>query len=327
MGLGAAAGLVGAGLGLMSSSRQASAARGATRDQINFMRDKFDYSRNLYESLMRSNEPSRVIGQDARRSLAMMAGLPDPGPSAAPYEQMELSRLKDQLAETDRHLTLVDNPLSLTGGGVDMQHPAQGGLPLDSPLRKGPIASREVNPEYTALQEEIAALEDELAGSGSDRPEFTGPKDVTELPGYDFFRDEGLEALSASGASRGMQLSGNQMEDITRFGQGHASKFRGQLIRELQTLAGYKPSAFAVGGAAESAVRGASAIGPSIGYLGDIEAAKIGGQFSNLGAMVANWPTGGTPGGQTYTTQYPGLSGSGSGPGGINPVSAFGGDF
>ena len=313
MALGAAIGGIAGGLlGLAGADRQADALEGATKEEIEFLRDKFGYSTDLFESLMRTQEPSRVGAQNAMRSLNLMAGLPDPGPSAAVFNQPEfaqredrerLDTLKDRLAGTDKFIS----PVGPSAGGEG----PPGGNPiakmLGIPQTRGPGAS--VNPEFSRLEDEIAELEAELSGGGGGGApgelspgqapvdEFTGPRDITETPGYNFFVDEGLEALSASGSARGMQLSGNQMEDITQFGQGTASQFRGQLLNELRTIAGMQPTNEAVTGAAGSARGAGRQIAPLFGQQGMIGAARTAGQFGNLGTILQSLSDGfGSPG-------------------------------
>jgi len=51
---------------------------------------------------------------------------------------------------------------------------------------------------------------------------YTGPSeaDLRADPGYQFRVQQGQQALERSGASRGLTLSGGQLKDLTRFGQG-----------------------------------------------------------------------------------------------------------
>lgn len=278
----------GAGLGYLATREQAGAMEDATREQIGLQREQFDYARDLYEALLRQQGPRTETSQRALRSLSMMAGLGDPGSSPSIMEQLEgpratLSDLRSQLEETDKFLT--------TGGRIVTR-------------RTGPAFQREevfipeetkLNPEFQRLEEEIAALESELGGgeaAGGGADPFAGPRDVTEMPGYQFAVDEGLEALSASGAARGMQLSGAQMEDITEFGQGTATKFRGQLLNELRSLAGFQPTQ-TVGNLAKTGVGEAQAVSPLLGQMGAIGAAETAGKYGNLGALLSQVDFGG----------------------------------
>lgn len=295
----------GAGLGYLATREQAGAMEDATREQIGLQREQFDYARDLYEALLRQQGPRTETSQRALRSLSMMAGLGDPGTSPSIMEQLEgpqatLSDLRSQLSETDKFLT--------TGGRIEKRK-----APV-IPGRRSTYAQTEevfvpeetkLNPEFQRLEEEIAALESELGGgeAAAGAEPFAGPRDITEMPGYQFAVDEGLEALSASGAARGMQLSGAQMEDITEFGQGTATKFRSQLLNELRSLAGFQPTQ-TVGNLAKTGVGEAQAVSPLLGQMGAIGAAETAGKYGNLGALLGQLDFGGGGAQRAATNAY-----------------------
>jgi hypothetical protein len=52
----------------------------------------------------------------------------------------------------------------------------------------------------------------------------TGQQVLNDDPGYQFRVEQGQKALERSGASRGLTLSGGQLKDLTRFGQGQAAQ-------------------------------------------------------------------------------------------------------
>lgn len=56
-------------------------------------------------------------------------------------------------------------------------------------------------------------------------------------PGYQFARDQGLEALNRTAASRGMLASGNNTQDILKFSQGLADQEYGKYLTGLGSLA------------------------------------------------------------------------------------------
>lgn len=56
-------------------------------------------------------------------------------------------------------------------------------------------------------------------------------------PGYGFARDQGLEALNRTAASRGMLTSGNNTQDILKFSQGLADQEYGKYLAGLGSLA------------------------------------------------------------------------------------------
>lgn len=52
-------------------------------------------------------------------------------------------------------------------------------------------------------------------------------------PGYQFARDQGIQALDASAASRGMLRSGNQMQAVQDYGTGLANQYYNDYLRQL----------------------------------------------------------------------------------------------
>lgn len=281
-------------LGMMAANRQASAMEDTTRSQIGLQREQFDYARNLQEALLQQQEPRRQSSQRAMRSLSMLMGLGDPGGSAPAVDLARLERLKGELGDT-----------SPTIGGATVR----GQRPGEWQGQKGGTGARIVeaspaqpNPEFARLEEEISALEAELAGGVDAADDFEGPAEITEMPGFQFAMDQGLEALASSGSARGMQLSGRQMEDITEFGQGTAMSFRGQLMEELGAMAGLRPSTAPITNLSNLATGEAGAVSPLLGQQGMISAAKTAGQFGNLGAILSNpalFQGGNTTGGGT----------------------------
>lgn len=308
MAWGAAIGAIGGALiSANASDDQADVMEGATQEQIDLMREKFDYARNLQEALLAEQAPRRRAAQDATRSLAMMAGLEDPGGPGGGVggtaagggtgsaldqfldksdEIRELEALRDKFEGTDKFIT--------TGGSLETkQGGAQKGEIKGGEMYFDPESTK-MNPEFLRLEEEIASLEQELQGGtgagGGTGDDFTGPTDVTEMPGYQFAVEQGQEALASSGAARGMQLSGNQLQDITEFGQGTAMKFRGQLIDQLAQVAGMRPSASTAQNLATTAVSEGQNISSLLGQMGQIGAAREAGQAGAMGSAFANMP-------------------------------------
>lgn len=62
------------------------------------------------------------------------------------------------------------------------------------------------------------------------------PNSVRSLPGYKFAKDEGVNALDRSAASRGMLNSGRQQKDLLRFGTGLADQTYGSQLQRLLGL-------------------------------------------------------------------------------------------
>jgi hypothetical protein len=62
--------------------------------------------------------------------------------------------------------------------------------------------------------------------------------DYKTSPGYDFRFDEGQRAVESSAASKGMLMSGGNLKDLVRFGDGVASADYGDSFNRYSTLAG-----------------------------------------------------------------------------------------
>lgn len=58
-----------------------------------------------------------------------------------------------------------------------------------------------------------------------------------QTPGYQFARDQGVKALDASAARKGMLLSGNQVQAVQNYGTGLADQLFQQYIQNLGTTA------------------------------------------------------------------------------------------
>lgn len=83
---------------------------------------------------------------------------------------------------------------------------------------------------------------------------------LTQFPGYQFGLDQGVQALDRSAASRGLLLSGAQLQDTQKFGQQYAMQQAWQpYVNQLNTSAQLGESAAAgTGSAGASAAAGAA---------------------------------------------------------------------
>lgn len=68
-----------------------------------------------------------------------------------------------------------------------------------------------------------AKLADLFGLNGADAQKLAAA-DFRTSPGYEFAKDQGIRALDASAAKRGMLLSGNQVQDVQKFGTGLADQ-------------------------------------------------------------------------------------------------------
>lgn len=140
----------------------------------------------------------------------------------------------------------------------------------------------------------------------------------TRSPDYAFTLAEGVKARDASAASKGGLLSGGQLQEITKYGQGLASTQFGNYVGRLQALAGAGQNAAAgqgagaltVGSQVASNTMGA-ANGIAAGVVGAGNAAQNGitNYLKNSSAYAS--PTGGALASYPYPTN--GVTGLGSG--------------
>lgn len=81
---------------------------------------------------------------------------------------------------------------------------------------------------------------------------------LTQMPGYQFGLDQGVQALDRSAASKGLVLSGAQLKDAQTFGQGYAQQQAWQpYVSELNSISGLGENAAAgVGSAGTTAGQG-----------------------------------------------------------------------
>lgn len=93
-------------------------------------------------------------------------------------------------------------------------------------------------PTIEELDVQIADLEGQIATAmeaGGGSPDYSA---FYKSPGYDFRFDEGVRALDRSASAKGMLMSGGQMRELTRYGQGVASSEFGNYANRLSALAG-----------------------------------------------------------------------------------------
>ena len=128
---------------------------------------------------------------------------------------------------------------------------------------------------------------------------------LSQLPGYQFGMDQGQQALDRSAASRGQLLSGAQLEDAQKFGQGYAQQQGWQpYVTQLNSIAGLGENAGAqVGNAGTTAAANAGQY--QLG-AGQAQAAGIAQQGNILGQSVFGL-------GQQFGSSFGQLFGGGGG--------------
>jgi hypothetical protein len=116
------------------------------------------------------------------------------------------------------------------------------------------------------------------------RPEGYGGFQTT--PGYDFRKQQGIDAIDASAAARGGLMSGRTLQDLTTFGDGLASQEYGNF---MQRLAGMTDMGMGAAGMQATAGNNAAAgVGNALANIGNAQAAGAIGQGNALAGMMNN---------------------------------------
>lgn len=152
--------------------------------------------------------------------------------------------------------------------------------------------------EQTALQQPF--MEAGIGGLEGYQSMLEGgfqPESYLTDPGYEFRLGEGQKAIEGSAAARGMQLSGSNLKDITRFSQDYASAEYGNAYNRWQQDLSNQFNLAQMGQSAASNVGAAggqmgSRVGQSILSGGQAESQM----YSNIGniqagAAMAPWNT------------------------------------
>jgi hypothetical protein len=66
----------------------------------------------------------------------------------------------------------------------------------------------------------------------------TGAYDLTQIPGYQFGLNQGMENIQNRAGAAGTQLSGNTLRDLQSFGQGYAGTAYNNYLSQLSGVAG-----------------------------------------------------------------------------------------
>lgn len=148
-------------------------------------------------------------------------------------------------------------------------------------------------PFYEGGQKAYNALSFEL-GLG-DRPE--GYEGFTKTPGYDFRRQQGLEAVQGGAAARHGLMSGAAQQALTQYGQDYASNEYGNYLGRLGAAASSGQNAAGMQGAAsqtfgtqigQNMMAGGQAAAQGIANAGNARAAGTIGVTNALTGGIGN---------------------------------------
>lgn len=132
---------------------------------------------------------------------------------------------------------------------------------------------------------------------------------LSQFPGYQFGRDQGIQALDRSAASKGLLLSGAQLKDAQEFGTNYAmTQAWNPYISELNTISGQGENAAAgVGTAGAAAGQGIAqsqlAAGQSQAAGAVSQGNIIGSGINGIGSQLSN-----------LLSSYGGVGGAGGSP-------------
>lgn len=104
-----------------------------------------------------------------------------------------------------------------------------------------------------------------ISGSGTD-----ATSALRSTPGYQFARDQGLQAATNSATAQGLSLSGNTLEALDRFGTGLADQTYQQQVGNLENVVGLGQAAAA--GQSANIGNAASNIGSTLINQGNAQA-------------------------------------------------------
>lgn len=135
--------------------------------------------------------------------------------------------------------------------------------------------------------------------------------DYTASPGYDWRFNEGQRAVEGSAASKGLLMSGGNLKDLTRFGQGlAAADYNDQFNRTMAVASGGQQAA------TNSANFGQNYANSATNTLGNIGQAKASGYAGvnqaiqgTLGNLMTLYGMGGGGGGGSSGGSFFGLGG------------------
>lgn len=126
-----------------------------------------------------------------------------------------------------------------------------------------------------------------LGGPGGDPAKMQNT--LEGIPGYQFARDQGIDALNRTANSRGMLASGNNTQDILRFSQGLADQNYFNYLNALQPFFGLgQNAANSIQGGLTNKANLASDTGRAIGTLGYASKTGAGQAGADMYANINN---------------------------------------
>jgi hypothetical protein len=216
--------IVPAAISLFSGSEQADAAESAANATAAASDRATALQKQMFERQMAGLEPNRQAGLVAQNRLMELLGLRMPAQAGggAPYMRND-AELRNALVG---QFTSEGSPGGYVGGGGreggdGVYAGATPGVIDEAGLSRAMAAARQG--DQNAMNNYQPPQGGQSADFGKYARDF-GMSDFQQDPGYAFRMSEGMKALNASMAAKGLGVSGTSIKGATRFGQEEGSK-------------------------------------------------------------------------------------------------------
>ena len=266
MGIGAAIG------GIVGGIAQGSAAKKAAAAQTDAANRQIDYQKEIYADQTKRFSPYLDSGTNALAAYNYemgLGGLPTFGGSAPQIET---------IAGTPAG---IGRPGAPSGGG---DHGWNRGI-LGGNGHQGAGAGGTPT-RYRVNGQMFNTMEEAQAYANANRTGGTAYGGFKATPGYDFRKQQGIDAIDASAAARGGLMSGKTLQDLTTFGDGIASQEYGNYMQRLGGMTDMGMSA--AGMQATAGNNAAAGVSNALGNIGNAQAAGAIGQGNALAGMFNN---------------------------------------
>lgn len=269
-------GIGGAIAGIIGGITQGNAAEDAARAQARAGQQQLDFQREIYADQTRNFAPFLGSGQNALAAYNFEMGLGDrPSFGGSP---LTVESFFDNGATSSTQggggFTTPDILNGIITG--NMSRPRDGRT-----TTQGQGVERfRVGGQVFNSREEAEAYARENASGG------TAYRGFQATPGYQFRRQQGIDAIDASAAARGGLMSGRTLQDLTTFGDGIASQEYGNY---MQRLAGLTDMGMGAAGMQATAGNNAAAgVGNALANIGNAQAAGAVGRGNAMAGMFNN---------------------------------------
>src|ERR1035437_8761995 len=219
-----------------AAQTQAGAATQASNNSLAATQQSLAMQQGMFNQNQANQQPYMQAGNTALAALMGGMGLGNPYASQIPQAQNNPNNptmtpggvnLSQPVPGSQMQGNLVPGPNGgmIQGGMVVGNTPAAGtgsatgNLSALTPTTAGGVQNYGAN----AQQMSDAANSQITNGVGNFTKTFS-PSDMQTDPSYQFRLQQGLQSLNASGAATGMAGSGQNLKDITNYGQGAASQ-------------------------------------------------------------------------------------------------------